>query len=35
MNTINIDALDFENKRLTSLKQAIKASYFIYSILHN
>lgn len=26
MNTINIDELDFENKRLTSLKQAIKAS---------
>ena len=26
MNTINIDALDLENKRLTSLKQAIKAS---------
>jgi len=26
MNTINISDLDFENKRLTSLKQAIKAS---------
>ena len=26
VNTINIDSLDFENKRLTSLKQAIKAS---------
>lgn len=26
MNTINISALDFENKNLTSLKQAIKAS---------
>lgn len=26
LNTINIDALDFESKRLTSLKQAIKAS---------
>ena len=26
MNTINISTLDFENKKLTSLKQAIKAS---------